>query len=126
MSARIWVGISTGHEATRVLVNEGATTLLKARLSPTPAHPRALQWLLESLALWQGKPVRAVLSVGASDGGSAVHFHRDWFPDFGGPLYAIEWTDRARPPRRRDELGGLGDFRDLKQLQLFDALESGQ
>lgn len=38
-------------------------------------------WLLEALALWQGMPVRAVLSVDGSDGESEGHFHRDWFPD---------------------------------------------
>lgn len=125
MGTKIWIGIATGSTDTRVLVNEGSTTVLKARLSPTPAHPRALQWLLEAVALWQGKPVHAVVCAG-EPAESGAQLLRDWFPDFGGPLYAIEWTDHARPPRRRDELGGLGDFRDLKQLQLFDALESGR
>jgi len=126
MSASIWAGISTGSPQTRVLVNDGAVTVLKARLSSTPAHPRALQWLLEAVALWQGKQVRAVLCVGEWDDESGARFYRDWFPDFGGPLYEIEWTDRERPHKRTDELGGFGDFRDLKQLQLFDALECGR
>lgn len=125
MGDRIWVGIATGSTDTRILVNDGATTLLKARLSPSPSHPRALQWLLEAIALWQGRRVRAVLSVGERDECGA-HLLRDWFPDFGGPLYGIEWAERARPVRRRDELGGLGNFRDLKQLQLFDALQGGR
>jgi hypothetical protein len=121
MSKRIWAGISPGATDTRILVNDESATLLKARLSCTPAHPRALQWLLESLALWQGAPVRAVLSAARSGGGCATHLYRDWLPDFGGPLYAIEWQRSERRPRRRDDVRGLGDFRDLKQLQLFDA-----
>lgn len=124
MIKRIWAGISPGATDTRILVNDGATTLLKARLSRAPAHPRALQWLLESVALWQGIPVRAVLSAARSGDGYAPHFYKEWFPDFGGPLYAIEWQTSERPPRRRDDLGGMGDFRDLKQLQLFDAVRS--
>jgi hypothetical protein len=126
MSGSVWVGISVGASETRILVNHGATTLMKARLCRIPSHPRALQWLLEAIALWQGQPVRAVLSVGHEADECEAALRRDWFPDFGGPLYTIEWMDRARRPTRRDDVGGLGDFRDLKQLQLFDALGPGQ
>ncbi len=126
MSKTIWVGISPGPSDTRILANDGATALLKARLSCTPAHPRAMQWLLESLALWQGTAVRAVLSAAPSDEGFAPRLYRDWFPDFGGPLYVIEWTDRVRRRARRDELCGLGDFSDLKRLQWLDLLESAR
>jgi len=126
MSKRLWAGISTGRTDTRILINDGSTTLLKARLCQAPAHPRALSWLLEAVALWEGRPVRAVVSAGGSGDVSGADSLRDWFPDFGGPLYSIEWTDRARPRRRRDPLGGLGDFRDLKELHLYDALESGR
>jgi hypothetical protein len=126
MRTKIWVGISTGPTETRVLVTEGATTLLKARLCRTPSHPRALGWLLEALALWQGAAVHAVLSVDDSGDESDGHFHRDWFPDFDGPLYALEVTDRGRPRCRDDAVGDLGDFGDLEQLHLFDMLESGR
>lgn len=124
MSTRVWVGISKDGLDTRVLATVGARAVLKARLGSTPQHPRALSWLLEALALWQGAPVRAVLYVGGSGDGLCTPLLQDWFPDFGGPLYTTEWTDRASRPKRVDQLGGLGDFRDLKQLQLFDALES--
>jgi hypothetical protein len=126
MGATIWTGICPGTRDTRVLVCDGTTTLLKARLSPMPAHPRALQWFLEAVALWQGMPVRAVLSAERMDDGYATPLHRDWFPDFGGPLYTVEWSERVRRRRQRDALDGLGDFRDLKQLQLFDVLESSR
>ncbi len=124
MSERLWAGITTGGTTTRVLVSAGTTTVLKARLSSTPSHPRALQWLLEAVALWQGQPVRAVLCVDSSGPSYEPALRRDWFPDFGHPLYSIEWTDRARPRKREDKLGGLGDFRDLKQLHFFDALDA--
>ena len=39
----------------RVLVMAGAQdTILKARLSPSPVHPRAMASLIEAIALWQG------------------------------------------------------------------------
>ena len=36
------------------------------------------------------------------------------------PLFEIAVVDRARPPRERGDLGGLGDFRDVRQLVLFE------
>lgn len=126
MTTRLWVGISRDGTETVVLARSGATTVLKARLRSTPSHPRALQWLLEALALWQGAPVRAVLYVAGSGEGFGTPLLRDWFADFGGPLYTIDWTDRATPPDDGDELGGLGDFDMLEQLHLFDVLEAGR
>jgi hypothetical protein len=38
-----------------------------------------------------------------------------------GPLYAVEWVPACRPVRRRRQLGGLGDFGDLRQLVLEEA-----
>jgi hypothetical protein len=125
MSETIFLGITIGSTDTRILLNDDETTLLEARLSPSPSHPRALQWLLEAIALWEGRPVRAVLSVGAQDECGA-QLLRDCFTDFGGPLYAIEWADSARPPRRRDDIRGAEDFPALEQLQLFDALQGGR
>jgi hypothetical protein len=60
----IWIGISPGPLTTRILGMAGASeTILKARLSPEPSHPRALATLLEAVALWQGTPVRAALAA---------------------------------------------------------------
>lgn len=38
------------------------------------------------------------------------------------PLYTLEVVEdrRRRPPRRSDRIDGLGDFRDLRQLMLFE------
>jgi hypothetical protein len=35
--------------------------LLSAELLAQPSHPRAVQWLIEAVALWQGSPVHAAL-----------------------------------------------------------------
>lgn len=116
----IWVGIDPRPEVTRVLAMAGPTaTLLKARMPAVARHPRAVPSLLEALALWTGAPVRAALAVDETDHSSATRLSLDW--DFGGPpLYALEHTARLRRPVRQTGLGGLGDFRDLRQLVLFE------
>ena len=119
----IWVGIDPRPPTARVIAMNGVDqTLLKARLSPTPRHPRALATMLEALALWQGVPVRAVLAVGDDRPWCDMgQYHVD-FPDFGDrtPLYSLEVVARARRRRSRDGLPGMGDFRDLRQLCLFE------
>jgi hypothetical protein len=96
-------------------------TLLKAKLEREPKHPRALATFLEALSLWQGVPIRAALAVGEEEPWcDAAQFHID-FADFGQtPLYSIELVSRLRRQRHRDSLAGVGDFRDLRQLRLFD------
>jgi RHS repeat-associated protein len=58
-------------------------TILKARLAPTPAHPRAMATLLEAVALWQGSPVRAALAAAESGEGSDSSLYREAFTDHG-------------------------------------------
>jgi hypothetical protein len=48
-------------------------TVLKARLSSTVHHPRAVPALLEALAMWECRPVRAAIVVGGSDDSSATY-----------------------------------------------------
>lgn len=118
----IWVGIDSTCESTRVLATAGASeTILKARLSATAQHPRAVPTLLEALAMWQGAPVRAALVVDGADGSSATRLCLDAWADFGGaPLYSLELVPALRR-RHRDGLDGLGRFHDLRQLTLFEA-----
>lgn len=120
----LFMVVSPASTGTRVLVTDRGEVRLKARLSCPPAHPRALSWLIEAVALWEGAPVRAVLCAGGARRTHAASFRADWFPDFGGPLYSLEVVDGARAPRVRDSLGGLGEFRDLKQLRIEDALRA--
>lgn len=115
--------ISPGASATRVIAMTegpgGSETLLKARLSAEPSHPRAVQWLLESVALWQGARVRAVLCAGEPRRTYVTRFYPDWFADFGGALYDLEVVEGRRPRRvHKDAVVLEGAFGDLRQLSL--------
>lgn len=109
--------------STRVIATQhgesGTETLLKACLAPRPSHPRALSWLLESIALWQGQQARAALIVGEHRPSSGSMLYQDWFADFGGALYTLELVDQRVRRAHRDHVGGMGSFADLRQLVLF-------
>jgi hypothetical protein len=49
-----------------LLVTSEGEDLLKAKLSASPSHPRALLTLLEGLALWHGEALDVVVSAGVS------------------------------------------------------------
>ena len=105
---------------TRILMREGPDDILAARLGPvTAAHHRwAAPMLLEALSLWQGRPIRVVLSAESEDylyslglseglglGAHALH-------------YVVDVVE-PREVRRGRRLRGVGDFREARrQLQL--------
>lgn len=104
------VVIKIGAQHTRIRVFPSAMpqrTLLRAELSPTPSHPRALQWLLEALSLWQGSAVQAVLVADESSASYVSRLYPDWFTDFGGALYTLEFHDArgVRAAHRERERG---------------------
>jgi hypothetical protein len=104
------VVIEISAEHTRIRVFPSAMpqrTLLQAELAPEPSHPRALQWLLEALSLWQGSAVHAVLVADESSDTYVSRLYPAWFSDFGGVLYTLEFHDarRARAVRRERERG---------------------
>ena len=73
MSRSIHAVIAPGLQSTRVMVTEvPGRTLLTAHLAPSTTHPRALPFLLEALALWEGATVRGVLAVDEWDATSAT------------------------------------------------------
>jgi hypothetical protein len=116
----IFIGIAPAVTTTRVVVMTGAReTILKARLSREPVHARALPTLLEALALWEGAKVRAALGADERRAGFESNLYRDVFGTSCEPLYVLDIVpmDGARKRRRRD-VRGLGDFRDVKQLVL--------
>lgn len=116
----IWMGISQGAATTRVLAMAGpGETLLKGMLRGAPSHPRALPTLLEAVALWQGAQVRAVLCADARDDsfGSPLS-HAAW--DDGGALYNVTFVPALDRPRRRTGVRGVGDFRDLERLLVWE------
>lgn len=115
--------ISPGASTTRVIAitegPSGSETLLKARLSAEPSHPRAVQWLLEAVALWQGARVRAALCAGAPGRTYVTRLYPAWFADFGGALYDLEVVEGRRARRvHKDAVALAGEFRDLRQLSL--------
>jgi hypothetical protein len=118
----IWVGIEAKTDETRVLAMAGPTAvILKARLSARARHPRSVPSLLEALALWEGASVRAVLAVGSQDNSCITRLALDGFADVEGqPLYTVEFVRAEGPRRVRDDVGGMGDFRDLRQLLHFE------
>lgn len=117
----IWMAISPERHATRVIAMAGPSeTILKARLSPEPAHPRAMATLLEAVALWQGARVRAALCAAEKDGASDSSLYRQAFTDVGGPLYSLDWVPAHRVRRRHRDVAGVGNFADLRQLVLFE------
>jgi hypothetical protein len=121
--SNIWMAVSPGPTATRVIAMTGASeTILKARLRRQPSHPRALATLLEAVALWEGTKVHAALVADERDGVSDSSLYRETFADFGGPLYTLEWLPAAGRGRRRRhrDIAGVGDFGDLRQTVLFE------
>ena len=63
-----------------------------------------------------------MLVADAEDGTFATSLCPDLVAEHSrNPLYSLDVVEgRRRPPRRRDRLDGLGDFRDLRQLMLFE------
>jgi hypothetical protein len=120
----IWMGIAPSATSTRVLAMDGAhDTILKARLSRSPAHPRAMASLLEAIALWQGRPIRAALCADERRDGSDSSLYPETFADVGGPLYTLDWIpapERGRRAARRD-IAGMGQFADLRR-RLIDGV----
>lgn len=117
------MGIEPQRECTRIIAMAGpgaARTLLKARLAPSPSSRQALRTLLEAIALWQGRPVRAALVADPSGDSSGTSLFRDCLPDFEGALYTLDYVEALRRPARRDDITGMGRFEDLRQLLLFE------
>jgi hypothetical protein len=114
----LWMAIVPEPGETRILAKNGARiTVLKAKLSHPPHHPRAIPSLLEAFALWLGQPVRAVL---AADEPWTLFGSTNWLDDLElcqrTPLYDLTIVPRSRPQERDEEMTGVGDFTELEQL----------
>ena len=118
----IWMAIAPSTRETRVLAMAGAgETILKARLSLKPSHPRAMQALLEAIALWQGARVRAALCADERAGVSDSSLFHEAFADVSGPLYSIDWIPAAGlVSRRHRDIEGVGHFDDLRQILIHE------
>lgn len=119
----IWMGIAPSTATTRVLAMHGpGNTILKARLAREPSHPRAVSTLLEAIALWQGMPVRAALAADESSTSCGTSLFQGAFPDVGSSLlYTVDWVPGiGARRRRRADIGGMGEFRDLERVLAFE------
>lgn len=125
-----WMVWSPSAESTQVMVRSGTEILLKAKLSPGPAHPRAAQWLMEAVALWEGAPVRGVISADAAGASYARRFWDAVGMDFGGALYSLRLAGCEPRPSRQlslltDLVPELGSMDELADVLIGEALHGG-
>jgi hypothetical protein len=123
----LWMAVVPDPIITRVLIQDGPRQILlkdKARLPNLPAYPRALPTLCEAVALWCGRPVHAAVGVGGPWTSSG------WTPWPSAidlvtrtPLCEIPLVHPARAPRQHDQINGLGDFDDVRQVVLFEVAQ---
>lgn len=119
----LWACIDPRGPETRLLItNTGKEPLLKARLSRPPQHRQALPMLLEAIAQWQGRPIRAALVADKQGRYDSSLYHDCLVDACETPLYSLELVPPLAELRRlhRDEIDGMGRFHDLKQLMLFE------
>jgi hypothetical protein len=118
----IWMAISPGARSTRLIAMRGPNeTILKAQLCLEPSSMHALRMLLEAIAMWEGIPVRAVLVVDDHLEISGNHLYAEPFPPLDRTaLYSIVRVRRHHERRGLEDIRGMGDFRDLRQLVLSE------
>jgi len=105
---------------TRILMTDGLDEILVARLGPATAarHRWAAPMLLEALGIWQGCPLRVVLSAESEDCWSSLGLTDGLGLGVSAMHYVVDVVD-PRTERRGRRLRGVGDFRDARrQLQL--------
>lgn len=122
MSLPLWMTIEPiGSETRLMLTAPSAGTALKARLPAKPSHARAVITLLESISLWYGTPLRAVVDADASD----VRRHPEqWAMLLGdAPSVAVhvEWVAVPAARRRDAFLAPMGALSRARRLVRFAA-----
>jgi hypothetical protein len=80
-------------------------------------HRRAASTLLEGLSLWHQRKLSVVLYADALDDGCAMGLCDAL--GFGEETVHYQVSVAVNDRRRRRLLGGLGNFRDLRQLSLY-------
>lgn len=103
----LWVAVVPSPTETRLLAMGPIDAVLKGRLSGPPKDPRALAMLLEGLARWHNRHVRAVVAVDTASHTFGSGRHGLQF-DVDAPLYSVElrWGDHM----------DLSSFADMEKL----------
>jgi len=114
------VTMSFSGVRSRILVTAGTDEILRAVL-PAPRqvrHTQATLSFLEALALWLDQRLRVVVSAAEVDATSLLGLTDDFGSPGRGVYYQVEVVER-KPRRRGKRLAGVGEFRDLRQLNLL-------
>jgi hypothetical protein len=115
---RMTVTMEPRLDQTRVLVMAGRDEVMRAVLGPARGtHPRAAATLLEGLSLWHQQALSVVLSADVEGCSSALRLCDGLGLGERSVHYEVEVALREHRRRAR-RLGGLGCFRDLRQLCL--------
>lgn len=118
---------SLGPLDTRMLVTVGDEIVMKGCLSRAPSHPRAVQWMMEAVALWEGVPVRGVVCARGADATYARAFWNAVGMDLGGALYSLDLADHEPPrgPVLSDLVPDVSGYEDLAHAAVHASLGGG-
>lgn len=113
----LYLGIVPGPLTTRVLVADGATTLLKARLPHSPRHPRAVLTLAEALTLWTSRPCHVAIAAVGPGAFCATPRWLDTLELVTQPVrITVACVRHDAVPAEPDPGTGLGSFADVHRL----------
>jgi len=117
MPKPILVRLLVHPSSTRLLMTQDDDEILKAILPPPlHAHPRAAATLLEGLSLWLQRPLSVVLCADEPVASSGLGLC-DGLGVGRRTLHYEVAVVAGLPLRRRGRrIGGVGDFRELRQL----------
>lgn len=121
MLDKITVTLAPEKQRVRILARTGTQDVLKAVLGPAQStHPRAAATLLEGLALWHQQALSVVLVAADPSDSSALYLCDGLGLGQRSVHYEVGIATLGGRGRRHT-LAGLGDFRDLRQLSLWEA-----
>jgi hypothetical protein len=120
MLDKITVTIAPERQRVRMLARTSTEDVLKAVLGPAQStHPRAAATLLEGLSLWYQQALSVVLVAAEPSDGSTLGLCDGLGLGQRSVHYDVGIAAALGRGRRRT-IGGLGDFRDLRQLSFWE------
>ena len=113
---------------TRVLVTHGPDELLRA-IFPPPSkirHGRSMQSFLEGLSLLLDSNLRVVLCADPPESGFCLGLTDEMGRGERSIYYKVEVVPQNVRRRRGRRIRGVGDFADVRQLQLRLVIDRGE